>query len=66
MPIIAGADLFKASRDYRLLDQTQFDSISVFTKENSSDARAVAKELLQRGWITAFQANLLLQGRGAS
>jgi len=29
------------------------------------DPRALARELLGRGWLTAFQVNQLLQGRGA-
>src|SRR5207248_131347 len=28
------------------------------------DAKALAAELLRRGWLTAYQVNLLLEGRG--
>jgi hypothetical protein len=31
---------------------------------NAADSRALGRELLQRGWLTAYQMNQLLQGRG--
>src|SRR5262249_2810930 len=30
-----------------------------------TDARSLSKELLQRGWLTAYQVNQILLGRGA-
>src|SRR5271167_3092901 len=31
-----------------------------------NDARALFRELVQRGWMTPYQASTILQGRGAS
>src|SRR5262249_30283306 len=33
-------------------------------KAPMAELRALARELMQRGWLTAYQANQLLQGRG--
>src|SRR4051794_23144229 len=30
-----------------------------------ADARAIAKEMINRGWITPYQANQILQGKGS-
>ncbi|HWG44795.1 MAG TPA: serine/threonine-protein kinase [Gemmataceae bacterium] len=65
MPITAAADLIDALREYRILDAAQLDKITRAMKGRSPDPRAVARELLKNNWITAFQANQLLQGHGA-
>jgi serine/threonine protein kinase len=56
----------QAVRQYRLLDTRQADELAQFAQVRSPDARALAKEMLGRGWLTAFQVNQLLQGRGGS
>jgi serine/threonine protein kinase len=54
----------QAVRQYRLLDTRQADELARFAHGQSPDARALAKDLLGRGWLTAFQVNQLLQGSG--
>jgi serine/threonine protein kinase len=53
-----------ALHQYGLLSPAQLQEV-VCPTGLSSEPRALAKELLQRGWLTAFQVNQLLQGRGA-
>src|ERR1043165_4759887 len=65
MSLTSAADLIDALREYRLLDQAQLGKLERGLKGCSLDPRALAKELLKQGWVTAFQASLLLEGRGA-
>ncbi len=46
-----------------LLTTAQMDEVSNAMQDNFVDARHLAKELLDRGWISPFQANRLLQNR---
>ena len=48
---------------YRLLEPRQLEEV-VRLQASFPDARGLARELLQRGWISAYQANLVLTGRG--
>src|ERR1700733_2709834 len=57
------APLVDHLRQYRLLDANklkQLDDLPI----RFPDPKALAGELLKRGWLTAYQANLLLQGKG--
>jgi len=65
MSITSAASLVDVLRAYRILDQTQLDKVNRALQERAPDPRALAKELLQQGWLTPFQANQLLNGRGA-
>jgi serine/threonine-protein kinase len=56
--------LLAALEGLQLLTETQFDEASRLARANGIQARLLAKELLQRGWLTPFQANQLLLGRG--
>lgn len=49
-------------RQHRLLDSKQLEELS---HRPSSDPKSLAKELIQRSWITPYQANQLLQGKAA-
>ena len=60
----AVVSLVELLRQYRVLDSTQLDELAGGLQERFSDPKALAKELIQRNWLTPFQANLLLQGRG--
>jgi len=51
-------------RRLRLLESKQLDEL-VAQQRKFRDAQALVHELVRRGWVTPFQANLLLQGRGA-
>src|SRR5260370_21080690 len=48
---------------YRLLEPGQLDEV-VRLQSGFADARGLARELLRRGWISAFQANQVLTRRG--
>lgn len=65
MPLTAASELVTALREYQVLDAAQLEEVSRDAPQRWPDARALARELLQRGWLTGYQANQLLQGRGA-
>src|SRR5262245_27686663 len=64
MTIHSPAGLVDALREYRILDQGRLDEVTSALQQRFPDPRALARELLQRGWLTPYQANLFLQGRG--
>jgi serine/threonine protein kinase len=51
-------------RHLHLLEPVQLDELTHALPGRDGDPRLLAKELLGRGWLTAYQANRLLQGRG--
>jgi serine/threonine-protein kinase len=63
MSIDSVADLVEALRRYRLLDAMQMEEFLVSLLPRLSDPRALAKEMLQRGWLTPYQVNRLFLGR---
>jgi serine/threonine-protein kinase len=65
MPISSGAELVNALGTYQVLGPEQLAKLQRDVQGRSPDARTLARKLLKQGWITAFQANLVLQGRGA-
>jgi formylglycine-generating enzyme required for sulfatase activity/tRNA A-37 threonylcarbamoyl transferase component Bud32 len=62
-PPRSAAALLEAIRASRLLQPAQQSEVEAL-RSRFADAKELARELLRRGWLTAFQANLLLQGRG--
>jgi serine/threonine protein kinase len=64
MPVGSVAGLLEGLQKTRLLEPVQFDEVTRSLCGRFSDPRALAGELIQRGWLTPYQANLLLQGRG--
>ncbi len=62
MPVASCADLVDLLRRHRLLDPSQLAELQ---RTTAADARGLARELVRRGWLTSYQANELLQGRGA-
>jgi serine/threonine-protein kinase len=64
MPTESLVDFFEALCRYRLLVPDQLDEVTRTLWPNSPDPRALARELIQRGWLTPYQANQLLQDRG--
>ncbi len=54
-----------ALRRHHLLEPAQLDEIVRTLQIRFAEPRLLARDLLQRGWLTAFQANHLLQGKGA-
>jgi WD40 repeat protein/serine/threonine protein kinase len=63
MPADTVTDLVEAICQARLLDPVQRSEVQRLQGQ-FREPKLLAKELLQRGWLTPFQANLLLQGRG--
>jgi serine/threonine-protein kinase len=49
-----------------LLDQVQLDEVTARLQGQHPDPRDLARELMRRGWLTAFQVNQLVNGRGAA
>jgi serine/threonine-protein kinase len=65
MPLTSTAELVAALRTAHVLDAARLDEVARTLQGQCLDAHALARELLQRGWLTGYQANQLLQGRGA-
>src|SRR5258706_384336 len=53
--------LIAALRQHRLLDFKQWDELNSL---HFPDPKSLAKELIQRDWLTPYQANQLLNGKG--
>jgi serine/threonine-protein kinase len=58
------ASLTDALGHYGVLEVEQLRQVRDGLQTCFADPKALARELLQRGWLTAYQANLLLSGRG--
>ncbi len=63
MPVASPIDLLRLLRDQRLLETARLREAAGRMK-NFDDAHGLAKDMLQRGWLTAFQVNQVLQGKG--
>jgi len=57
--------LLDVLRDAGLLKPYQIDALPTLGLGRCGEARALARVLVQRGWLTVFQANQVLAGRGA-
>lgn len=64
MSTASTASLIDALRQYRLLEAAQLEEVAASLQARFFDPKTLAKELVQRDWLTSFQANLLLEGRG--
>jgi tRNA A-37 threonylcarbamoyl transferase component Bud32 len=64
MTLASTASLVDALRQYRLLEPAQVEEVAHAFGARFLAPRALAGELIRRGWLTPFQANQLLQGRG--
>src|SRR5438045_2206965 len=51
-------------RENQLLETAQLDEINRWPQAQGEDPRNLARELLQRQWLTAYQINQLNQGKG--
>lgn len=63
MALATAAELVGLLRRHALLELGQAEELAAL-QANFSTGKALAAELLGRGWLTPYQANLLLQGRG--
>jgi len=64
MSTASTASLVDALRQYRLLEPTHLVEVIASLQVRFFDPKTLAKELIQRDWLTPLQANLLLQGKG--
>jgi hypothetical protein len=63
MVIASTTSLVDALRQFRLLESKQLEELKSF-QAHFPDPKALAGELIRRAWLTPYQANQLLQGRG--
>jgi WD40 repeat protein/tRNA A-37 threonylcarbamoyl transferase component Bud32 len=57
--------LLDVLRQCRLIDPSQLKELIQDAHGHSLEPRALARKLIERGWLTPYQVNLVLQGRGA-
>src|SRR5262249_38130390 len=62
--VASAADLLAHLSALALLEDAQLAVLASAASRCGADARTLAGELVRRGWLTPFQANQLLQGRG--
>jgi len=62
MTTLTSSSFVEALRASNLLAPAQLDALA---GGRGADSRALARQLVQQGWLTPFQVNQLLQGRGA-
>jgi serine/threonine protein kinase/Leucine-rich repeat (LRR) protein len=59
------ADFIADVRQHRLLEPAQLKELENGLLPKFTELKALAKELVQRDWLTPYQVNQLLQGHGA-
>src|SRR4051794_11460348 len=64
MSIDSAVALIDALRSARLLEPTQLEQLER-PEGRLHEPRALARELLRRGWLTTYQVNQLFLGRGS-
>ncbi len=63
MPLTSVHSVVDALRQQRLLDAAQLAEVETSWQERCPEPRSLARELLDRGWLTTFQINQLLAGK---
>jgi serine/threonine-protein kinase len=63
MPVASVPDFLKICRTSRLLNSTQVDELTRSIAVQDADPKVLARELVHRGWLTAWHVNHLFQGR---
>jgi WD40 repeat protein/serine/threonine protein kinase len=64
MAIATVPNLLDAIRQLRLLEPGQLEELGSSSPDRFQDPRALARELVKRGWLTPYQVNQLFQGKG--
>jgi serine/threonine protein kinase len=64
--IVTAADLVNLLRQSAILERDQLDEAARDLQARFPEPRALARELLQRGWLTPYQVNQLLSDSGRS
>jgi serine/threonine-protein kinase len=65
MIVTRTAELVDLTRSLHLLEPAQQDQVGAL-QARFPDLRGLARELIQRGWLTAYQINQIGQGRGGN
>ena len=65
MPLETVADLVSLLQEHPLLEPAQLNEVRRALAARFPDPVALARELIQRNWLTPYQVNQLFQGRGA-
>lgn len=65
MTIESPAALLDALRRSQVLEPEQLDELTPDTLSRFPDAKGLARDLMQRGWLTPYQVNQVFQGKGA-
>jgi hypothetical protein len=65
MTIATGNDFVAALGEFQLLEPEQLYKVQRAQQSQPADARTIAAHLLKQGWLTPYQAEMLLAGRGA-
>jgi serine/threonine protein kinase len=65
MPITSATALAQVILDSQLLEPAQTRELTHTIQSRFQEPKALARELVQRGWLTAYQINLLFQGRAS-
>jgi serine/threonine protein kinase/Tol biopolymer transport system component len=63
-PLASVAALIEAIKVGSLLEPAQLKAITGALHKQFANPQALGKELMRRGWLTPYQVNQLLQGRG--
>jgi eukaryotic-like serine/threonine-protein kinase len=63
MPVASTADFVRTLEQLGLLEPDRLAELARTMPLQSAEPRALARDLLQRGWLTPYQVNQLLQGR---
>jgi serine/threonine protein kinase len=66
MPIASVADFLRLIDEYALVDAAQRPHLSQLAQTGPSEPRAFAREVLERGWLTAYQINQVFLDNAAS
>jgi WD40 repeat protein/serine/threonine protein kinase len=64
MPIDSPAELVRLIETYRLLEPGQFRQLTQSLLASFAEPRALAQDLVRRGWLSPFQARRLFHDRG--
>ena len=64
--VMSVAEFSDAVRQNRLLEPEQQDELVRTLQARFPDSRALARQLIQLGWLTPYQVNQIFQGKGAA
>jgi len=62
MAITSVSEFVELLRQHSLLEPTQLDAVQADLQAQFPEPRALARDLMQRGWLTPFQVSKLAQG----